>query len=64
MEQSIRERLNLGKPNVEDHGGEHLVVTVADPHKVGEGISSYMVYKVITRYIYFLPQRGGIEATQ
>jgi len=48
-EQSIRERLNLGKPNLEEHGEEHLLVTVSDPHKVGDGISSYMVYRVFTR---------------
>ena len=53
-EQSIRERLNLGKPNLEEHGEEHLLVTVSDPHKVGDGISSYMVYRVFTRYMIFL----------
>ena len=31
-------------------GGEEFAqVTVSDPHRVGEGISSYMVYRVSTR---------------
>jgi hypothetical protein len=28
---------------------EFLTVIVSDPHKVGEGMSSYMAYKVSTR---------------
>jgi hypothetical protein len=28
---------------------------VSDPHKVGEGMSSYMAYKVSTRYTGIMP---------
>ena len=36
-----------GVPGV--HGDEYIHVSVSDPHKVGEGMSSYMVYRVATR---------------
>jgi hypothetical protein len=34
----------------EEREDEFLTVIVSDPHKVGEGMSSYMAYKVSTRY--------------
>jgi hypothetical protein len=34
---------------------EFLTVIVSDPHKVGEGMSSYMAYKVSTRYTGIKP---------
>jgi hypothetical protein len=34
---------------------EFLTVIVSDPHKVGEGMSSYMAYKVSTRYTEIKP---------
>ena len=34
---------------LKDRPEEFVTVVVSDPHKVGEGISSYMVYRVSTR---------------
>lgn len=50
LEASIRDRLQLGRGHHhEEHAEEYLQVVVSDPHKVGEGITSYMAYKVLTR---------------
>ena len=47
LETSIRDRLQLGRGH--DEQEEYLQVSVSDPHKVGDGITSYMAYKVLTR---------------
>ena len=46
-EQNIKQRIQLARPEEEE--AELLSVRVGDPHKVGEGISSYMAYRVLTR---------------
>ena len=47
-EQNIKERLQLGRAEVEEEE-DLLSVRVGDPHKVGEGMTSYMAYRVLTR---------------
>jgi len=58
IETSIRDKLNIGRGHLHNHhhlqhaddpGEEFLQVEVSDPHKVGEGMSSYMAYRVITK---------------
>ena len=51
VEAGIREKLNIGRADVteDEAAAQYLHVSVSDPHKVGDGISSYMAYKVLTR---------------
>jgi len=51
LEAGIREKLNIGRADVteDEAAAQYLHVSVSDPHKVGDGISSYMAYKVLTR---------------
>ena len=37
-----------------------MTVVVSDPHKVGEGMSSYMAYRVSTRYRAAFSGVGGV----
>ena len=48
-EQNIKERLQLGRAEVEEEEEDLLSVRVEDPHKVGDGMTSYMAYRVLTR---------------
>ena len=52
LEGSFREKLNLMRGPVmeQEVAGEEVIrVTVEDPHRVGEGISSFTAYRVVTR---------------
>ena len=52
LEGSFREKLSLMRGPVMEQemcGEEMIRVTVEDPHRVGEGISSYTAYRVVTR---------------
>ena len=52
LEGSFREKLSLMRGPVMEQemcGEEVIRVTVEDPHRVGEGISSYTAYRVVTR---------------
>ena len=66
LEASFRDRLNIGRPPVamEDPMEEYLYVNVADPHKVGEGMSSYMAYKVMTRTNLRCFRRGSFTVVR
>ena len=64
LEASIRDRLNIGRPPMEDPVEEYLYVNVADPHKVGEGMSSYMAYKVMTRTNLRCFRRGSFTVVR
>jgi len=60
---SIRERLNLGVHNNAPEE-ELLVVTVADPHKVGDGMSSFMAYRVTTKTNLHCFRRGSFTVVR
>jgi len=51
-----------GVPGV--HGDEYIHVSVSDPHKVGEGMSSYMVYRVATRTNLKCFRRGSFSVVR
>ena len=63
-EPSIRERLNLGRRSSNEAAEETLEVTVADPHKVGDGMSSYMAYRVTTLTNLHCFRRGSFAVVR
>ena len=49
----VRENNGTAAASDEDEDDVFIEVTVSSPHKVGEGMSSYLAYKVITYILFF-----------
>lgn len=45
---------SLAEEEDEEDRDKFLNIVLSDPHKVGDGMSSYMVYKITTTVLYII----------